>query len=97
MVVALSTFDTINEVFQALFFSQYGSIIGLLLFVILCVAIFTYKYELTFITFLATVFLALEYFNHWGTVGLFVWNIVLLFAFATIQVVFFVQKTRERG
>lgn len=91
----MGVFEVINEVFQALFFSQYGSIFGLLLFVVLCMVIMMIRYELVFITFISTVFLFLEYFDYIGSQPVFVWNIIILLVFALMQLLFFAKKMRE--
>lgn len=90
-------FNAINEVFRALFFSEYGSIIGIILFVILCSALVMFRAELVFIVFLLSTLLGIEYFSYLATRPSFVWNIIILFAFTIVNVVFFAQYMEKGG
>lgn len=81
------TVNLVEQAFEALFFSEAGSIIGLLLIIILVTVVTYMKKMMIFFMFPLTVWFALLYFDRMDTAGTFVWHFLILICFALINLI----------
>ena len=90
----------IGELFEGLFFTEVGSIFGLLLFILLVVVLCAFRAELSALTFPFVTYLGFMYFARLESQPYFIWHIIAVFLLALFNVIYMGKKfteMRKRG
>ena len=86
----------IGELFEGLFFTEVGSLFGLLIFILLVVALCSYRFELSALTFPLVCYLGFMYFDRIELQPYFVWHLIIVFMLACFNIVYMAIKIQEK-
>lgn len=97
MVLRLTVTNVVEQAFEALFFSEAGSIIGLLLIIILVTVVTFMKKWMGFFTFPLTAWFSLLYLERMDAGGTFIWHFLIMMFFTVFNLILTGYNLRKGG
>jgi len=88
--------SVIEEAFEALFFSEAGSILGLLLIIILVTSITVQKPVVGMVLIPIQIWFAFLYFDHMSIGGEFIWHFLILMFVAIFNIIYVGREMTKR-
>jgi len=88
--------SVVEEAFEALFFSEAGSILGLLLIIILVTSITVQKPLVGMVLIPLQIWFAFLYFDYMSAGGEFIWHFLILMFVAIFNIIYVGNEMRKR-